>query len=395
MRLRVVTVAGSLERETQLAAELATDPAFDLAFRCLERSELLASLRAGGIDAVVSVGVAAWFDFQCMEEASRARVRLYGLAGDPVEADMLEVAGYTLVRDLAHLAESTSTPPPPQPAPDAPMSRGKIIAVWGAKGAPGRTTVAIELATVLAQARPSTLLVDADLYGGDIAQLLGVGEELPGLVPICRMAARGETRDDSWVQELRRLPSGPAVVPGVLRAELWREVSTFGWEQLLDAARVAFTTTVLDVGFCLESSPLVREPAGRNDVAIKGVDAADQVVAVVRSDPIGIRSFLWSWADQRELVDPDRCVVVLNRVQPGEEGEVARLVRRHIGRPPLVLIPDRPDHLAVAVWEGTALVVARPSSPVSAAIRDLAAALGGEVRPRGFLTRLAGRHLHV
>ena len=48
------------------------------------------------------------------------------------------------------------------------------MAVWGPTGAPGRTTVAVGLATELASRGRGTLLLDADPYGGAVAQHLGV-----------------------------------------------------------------------------------------------------------------------------------------------------------------------------------------------------------------------------
>jgi Mrp family chromosome partitioning ATPase len=50
---------------------------------------------------------------------------------------------------------------------------GRVIAVWGPKGAPGRTTVALNLAFEAAPLAGETLLVDADTYGGSIAQVRG------------------------------------------------------------------------------------------------------------------------------------------------------------------------------------------------------------------------------
>lgn len=395
MATRIITVAGSVERETQVASQLATDHDFDLTFRCLDRAELLASLRAGSLDAAICIGVVPWFDFQCLEEADRARVRLFGMAADPIEADMLEVAGFTVVRDVAHLNDLLATSSPIHSSSSPRLAPGKIVAVWGPKGAPGRSTVAIELAAVLAQTDPSSLLVDADLYGGDIAQLLGVAEEVAGIVPLCRMAARGELRDDRWMSELRRAPMGPVLVPGVLRAELWGEVSLFGWTRFLDAARACFRSTVIDIGFCLESGAPGGAGPGRNDVAIAAVEAADRIVAVLRADPVGLRSFFWSFSDHKDVLDRDKCVFVVNRVRPGEEAELARFVRRQLGCPALALIPDRPDHLARSVWEGLPVVVGEPGSPVSDAIREIAADLGAKVPPRGFLSRLAGRRTHA
>jgi MinD-like ATPase involved in chromosome partitioning or flagellar assembly len=394
MPTRIVTVAGSIERETEVTTQLERDPGFIVAFRCLERAEVLATLRAGAADLVLAVGVAPWFDFQCLEEARRCGVRLYGIAADPVEADMLEVRGFRVVRDLTHLKELVTGDLPPQDQPE-PHETGNVVAVWGPKGSPGRTTIAIELATVLAQSEPATLLVDADLYGGDIAQLLGVVEELPGIVPLCRLAARGGLRDRAWVTELGSVDQGPTVLPGLLRAELWREVSAFGWNELVDAAREAFSTTVIDVGFCVEPPPALPGASGRNDVAISALEKADRILVVVRADPIGLRSFFWSFTDHRDLFDEERCVVVLNRVRPGDEEELRKLVRRHLGSPPFALIPDRPDHAVRAVWQGLPMAISSPSSPVHSAMRDVAAGLGTAVAADGFLTRLIGRHAGV
>lgn len=389
MALRLATLAGSIERETQLAAQITADARFELVFRCVDRAEALATLRAGTTDAIVSVGVTSWFDFQCLEEAHRGAIRLFGIATDPIEAEMLEIGGFTVVRDLVHLQELTGTTTHLKTTSHKDPT-GRIVAVWGPKGSPGRTTLAIELAATIAHTETSTLLVDADLYGGDIGQLLGVVEELPGIVPVCRMGARGELREEDWVRVLRRLPGGPTVLPGLLRADLWGEVSVFGWTQLLDAARRCFRNTVVDVGFCLEAGSSSRPGPGRNDVAIATLEAADRVVLVVRADPVGIRSFLWSFTDHRDLLDADRATVVVNRVRPGEEAEVSRFLRRHLGRPPQALIPDRPDHVMRAVWEGVPVAVSDPGSAISEAMRDVAGALGVELSPRGFLSRLAG-----
>ena len=56
----------------------------------------------------------------------------------------------------------------------------EVIAVWGPAGAPGRTTLAVNLAAEIAAAGHSVALVDADPYGGAIAPALGLLDEAPG-----------------------------------------------------------------------------------------------------------------------------------------------------------------------------------------------------------------------
>ena len=389
--LRVIILAGDASREPEVAAAITREPRLELVLRCVDRVEALAAMRGGSIDAAVAVGPVAWFDYQCLQEFRGRGVRVLGLASDPVQVEGLEVAGFEVIpphRDVADLPELLEEPAAPA-AQKTSGHKGRLIAVWGAKGAPGRTTVAIELASTLALLEPSTLLLDADLYGGDVTQILGITAELPGLVALARKGAKGDLAGTLWREELHRAePHGPALVPGLLRAELWEEVSTFGWSALLEAVIGSFRFIVADVGFCLEPS---RTTPGRNEVARCTVSAADRVVAVVRADPVGLKSFLWSMNDIRDLQLAERLLVVLNRVRPGDAKDVRAVLKRHIGRLPVAEISDRPDLFARALWHGRSLSSTEPQSEVSARMRDLAAAIGADVPPRGFLARLAGR----
>lgn len=68
---------------------------------------------------------------------------------------------------------------------------GKIVAVWGPAGSPGRTLVAVNIAGELAAAGKSVLLVDADSYGASVAAVLGLLDEAAGLAQACRLADQG------------------------------------------------------------------------------------------------------------------------------------------------------------------------------------------------------------
>ena len=79
---------------------------------------------------------------------------------------------------------------------------GRVVVVWGPAGAPGRTTVAVSLAAVLARRSRRTTLVDADPYGGSVAQHLGILDEVSGLLSAARLAADGTLRRHAWIQGL-------------------------------------------------------------------------------------------------------------------------------------------------------------------------------------------------
>jgi MinD-like ATPase involved in chromosome partitioning or flagellar assembly len=398
--LRIVTLAGDSEQEAVLARSLSSRSDIELLLRCVDRIELLGAVRSGGLDAVVSVGAPTWFERQEADEAARAGIRIVGVVSQPLDADRLAGLGASLVpwdagvEEIIERCRSGELTPRLLPSTQPSVPTGRLIAVWGPKGAPGRTTIAIELAAELSSAQSSTFLVDGDPYGGDVLQLLGVAEELPTVVWAARMAAKDELDAARLAIDLRRAGrGGPILLPGLPRAELWADVSEYGWQQLLTVARAAFRRTVCDVGFCLEPdvAPYPNGAAGRNRMAREAVRNADHVVAVCRADPVGIKNFLWAFEELKELVDHDMIVVVANRVRSGHEREVGEIIKRYLGKRPAAYIPDRPQDVARAVMAGVPIRAVRPGSDISSAVRGLVASLGGSMRAEGLLSRLSAR----
>jgi MinD-like ATPase involved in chromosome partitioning or flagellar assembly len=397
---RIVTLAGDSEQEAVLARSLSFRSDIELLLRCVDRIELLGAVRSGGLDAVVSVGAPAWFDRQEADEAARAGIRVMGVVSRPLDADRLASLGASLVpwdagvEEIVERCRSGELSPRLLPSTQPSVPTGRLIAVWGPKGAPGRTTISIELAAELSSAESSTLLMDGDPFGGDVVQLLGVAEELPTIVWAARMAAKDELDAARLAIDLRRAGrEGPILLPGLPRAELWADVSEYGWQQLLTVARAAFLRTVCDVGFCLEPevAPYPSGAAGRNRMAREAVRNADHVVAVCRADPVGIKNFLWAFEDLKELVADEVIVVVANRVRAGHEREVGEILKRYLGRRPATYIPDRPQDVARAVMAGVPVKAVNHGSDISSAVRGLVASVGGSVRAVGLLSRLSAR----
>jgi MinD-like ATPase involved in chromosome partitioning or flagellar assembly len=397
--VRVVTVSGDQELEPPLAVQLGTRDDVELVLRCLDRVELLATIRGGDLDAIVIAGLPGWLDEETVEEAARANIRLVGVSEDPGTRERLEAFGARSVAfdrsvdDIVEICRSAPLPPP-RPSGQASIPRGRLIVVWGPKGAPGRSRVALELAGELASSDPDTLLIDGDPYGGDVLQLLAITEELPGVVWAARAAAEQALDGASLLRDLRRAwVGGPVLLPGLPRAELWPEVTDFGWRQLLAVARASFSFTVCDAGFCIEPdiSALPGPAAGRNRMARAVLATADRVVAVCRSDVVGIKNFLWGLEELKALVELDAVTFVANRVRRSQEREVGDLLRKHAGRRPAVYIPDQSAELQRADLAGATLREVEPKSDFCRGMRTMAATLGAHVPARGFLVRLGGR----
>jgi hypothetical protein len=143
-----------------------------------------------------------------------------------------------------------------QPRDSAPESNGParstIIAVWGPTGAPGRTTVAVNVAVELASRGQDVLLVDADTYGGCVAQALGLLDEAPGIAAVCRAAEQGTLDLPVLARLAPVVTSGLRVLTGLPKAERWPELRSAALERVLDLARALTPIVVVDCGFCIE-----------------------------------------------------------------------------------------------------------------------------------------------
>lgn len=396
--VKVATVAGAAELEAELTEMLGRSRKVELFMRCMDRTEILAVIRAGGIDAVVIAGAAPWFDAQCRDEAATAGIKVLGLARDPLDAEEFARQDLPTLRDGTVdeiLERIRSVDDPAVHADREPPGTGRVIAVWGPKGAPGRTTVATELAYALSYQEPSTLLLDGDPYGGDIKQSLGIVEEIATVLWAARMASKGTLTVEVLREELRRVgPAGPIVLPGLPRSDLWAEISEHGWQQLLSLSREHFSRIVADVGFCIEGetgAAFVETSGGRNRMARTALQISDTVVVVFKADPVGIKNLCWSLEALNEVVEPSRCILVANQVVAGEGADVAEAVKRSTGRQVAVQVPFEPADLAFAVRQGRSLSEVRPGSSVVSAVRELSNRICAPKRSSGFLSRLGGR----
>ena len=293
----------------------------------------------------------------------------------------------------------------------APAAAGRVVAVWGPAGAPGRSTVAINLAAELAEladrgavgaAHAGVLLIDADTYGGTVAQLLGMLDESPGLAAAARAAALGGLDRATFARLTPVLAPGLRVLTGISRASRWPELSASALEVVWELARGLAAWTVVDCGFCLEQDEALsydtRAPR-RNEATISALEAADVVVVVGSGDPVGVQRLVRGLADLANLpeVAQTRRIVVVNRLRtsaagprPGEA--IAASLQRFAGIEAPHVIPDDGAGVDAAVLRGATLREVAPGSPVRRAISGLAVLVAQPVtEPRRRGRRALGR----
>ena len=220
----LATAASGQARAVLLSADL----------RRLDR-ESVARLTAGG---VAVVGIVTPGDDEGEQRLHRLGIAVVVPAD--ASADVLSAAVADAVERLSAAPDRSlvaqrgvadprtlmPTLPPVEelPAHEPGTGTGQLIAVWGPSGAPGRTSVAVTVATEMSGFGAPTLLADADVYGGVVAQTLGLLEEAPGLAAACRSANNGSLDLPTLARHAREVMPNLRVLTGIQGASRWPEL---------------------------------------------------------------------------------------------------------------------------------------------------------------------------
>ncbi len=284
-----------------------------------------------------------------------------------------------------------ASPPLPLP-PDTFSTNSPIIAVWGPTGAPGRTTVAVGVADEAARAGTPTMLVDADTYGGVIAQQLGMLDEAPGLAAACRAHHHGALDALTLAGYARRTDRNLCVLTGISRADRWPELRAEAIVGVLEQAKQLARLVVVDCGFCLEDDEELSYDTmapRRNAATLAALGSADRIVAVGSADPPGVARLVRGLGELAESIDTLAArspVVVMNRLRgtamPGEPAsEVGQAMQRFAGVGQLVFVPYDQRSVDHAASVGRTIGDVAPRSPLREALASLTATLLSATAP--------------
>src|SRR6478672_4619714 len=249
-----VLTAVSHRWESELVTALEASASLTVVRRCADLADLLAAASAGLADVAILSADLRSLDRAALHHLASHSVRVAGAGGpgdDPGERRLRELGIDVVVHSGAATHEleealeqlDTLTGPATLPfgeaaaphgasAPGAsgdgegwvPVEDSQLIAVWGPTGAPGRTTVALNLAAELAHRGARTLLVDADTYGSSIAQSLALLDEAPGVAAAARAADQGSLDLHSLARLAPEVTARLRVLTGIPRADRWPEL---------------------------------------------------------------------------------------------------------------------------------------------------------------------------
>lgn len=403
----ILVAVGAAAFEPQILAGVA-HPDLHVVRRCVDVADLLATAasRQAGV-AVVAVDLRG-LDAEVVAQLREDDLSVVGVTVAAASADeaVLRRIGIDVVGsvdDLTSLVEllvETARRPMPPAASDTmlsvrtadpargerPRRRGRVIAVWGSTGAPGRSVVSLGLSAELARLGAPTLLIDADVYGGAIAAMVGMLDEASGLLAAARAANVGGLQARDLACHAREINPMLRVLTGLPRADRWTEVKSVLLRAVLEAARGLAAFTVVDCGFNLELDEEISYDTAaprRNGATIEALERADTVIVVGSADPVGLTRLIRGIHDLCVVAPSAAPYVVVNRVRTTlgwSIDEIAATVARATGIHTIHTLPD--DRVACdrALVHGQTLTESAPDARITKAMRAIAVELLGDTR---------------
>jgi MinD-like ATPase involved in chromosome partitioning or flagellar assembly len=329
-RIAVLVAAAGASWESTALRELSGSGVV-VVKRCVDLADLMATAGSGQADVAVVSPDLPGLDAASVLHLLRHDVRTVAVGDEGVTSldriGVVEVLPGSEVHALAGAVRRAVVQElVPDPEPDADLARvdadapgGRVLAVWGPAGAPGRTTIAVSVAAELAGRRRSkrtVVLADLDPYGGSVSQHLGVLDEVSGLLAAARLVNAGELDERRFAGTRRAVSQRLELLTGLPRADRWVEVRDGVVSELLDRAS-RHADVVVDTGFSLEDTEtdFGRPGAGRNRMTLEALLAADEVLVVGTADPVGLTRLARGLVQLGETQPGIGVRVVVNRMR--------------------------------------------------------------------------------
>jgi pilus assembly protein CpaE len=269
---------------------------------------------------------------------------------------------------------------------------GQIVAVAGAKGGVGTTTVALQLALAAVRAEPGrpVCLVDFDLQKGDFRNYLDLPQRR-SVVDLVEVAQEISVRHLQETLYTHR--EGFRVLLAPEEGERFEEIDSAVARSVLAAVKARHALTIVDLG------------ASVTEASVIGAEIANRVLVVATPDVAalrGARRLLALWKRLQVREESEDVMVLLNRAS--RKVEIQPDLARKVVRSPFTrtTIPAAFGALEGAV--NTGIPSRMEDQKLRAAFAALAAELesggapgdvppdepGGGGEPRGLLARLGG-----
>jgi len=261
-------------------------------------------------------------------------------------------------------------------APAAP-----IVTVWGPHGAPGRSTIALGLAEQWASSGERVCLIDADTIAPSLDRMIGMTEDVSGLLIAARYADQGALDQRSLASACRRLSDSLWLMTGIGTPDRWTQARPSALDRVWKECSAHFDRVVIDVGPLLRTEEIDDPFHGigmqRDAATLSALRSSSAVVAVTRPDAIGATRLVEDLAQFPLLAPATPIDVVVNRVPrklTGVQDKVRDVLKEAGLSLPLHVVNDDPG-IGTCVQRGALLSEVSATMKSRRRLRKLTGAL--------------------
>ena len=249
------------------------------------------------------------------------------------------------------------------PPPSVEVAQGKIITVFSTKGGVGKSTIAVNLTTAIAQlTQKKCVIIDLDLQFGDMAMMLD-------LIPrrtISDLVSENDFSDPKLIENyLLSHPNGVKIMPAPLRPEYAENIKAKHIEGVFKSLRQNFDYLIVDTSRSFD------------DVTLSALDLSDLILIITTLDVLTIKNVKIGLEAMAALhYESSRLKLLLNRASM-EMGVSRSDLEQSLNFPVSYALPNDFKTTVLAANRGIPFVTSDPQLELSTAVFDLARNLTG------------------
>lgn len=328
-----VWLTGEIEAEL-LRALNERSSMFQVTHRCADLVELRAAVDAQATDIVITDADLPGIDATFIDQVHKRDVFVLLTCEDALRHHVIgedtwcernaEEIVETLIKGLRRQLAGESSYSPKVVETKQETERGKLIVVWGTDGAPGRSTIAFNLATQLSETKDSVVLIDADTSAPSLLLMSGNPIDASGVMRAVALRNRGQLDAEELHEIAVPLSEKLFLLSGLTKADKWRQLTAEAALDIIEVARQLGDVVVdLGAGFTDDDPAALTFVPKPEDLNLDVARAADAVILVARADAIGL-SRLQSMIGDCEEHSVQIHAIVLNQASDASCGSSSR-----------------------------------------------------------------------
>jgi pilus assembly protein CpaE len=242
-------------------------------------------------------------------------------------------------------------------APLAGAAEGKIISVLGSKDGYGKTTVAVNIAALMARHKDRpVMIVDLDLQGGDVSTFLNIKPNYT----IADVARNVNTIDANYCKgAMYRHESGVYMLAEPKNVSEVEEITAPKIKSVLNLLKGMGGYLIVDGGYSFDER------------ALTVMDMSDMIILVGVLTLPAIRTLQKSLAVFRDLgYGKDKVKLIMNRSGANEDIK-ANYAEDALNYPISWMIPNEYQTVVTSINRGIPLVTLAPASGITKSIADI------------------------